>query len=180
MKTLLPLFILITLFFGGCSFKNDLKIEAKIIYNMGGPQPVARQKFYLVSVDPMAIRGDDPKLKAKLDKLEGDAKNALLFQSMLLPLLKAGIEEKTIKEGKEKIFLNSFESSKDVWSDYLVAETTTDFDGKAVFKDVPNGEYWLVGQTETRAAFTLWDLKIKTPINEEKLLLDQNNALYSK
>ncbi len=180
MRNLLPFIILIVLITSTCAFKNDLKIEAKVIYTLGGPQPVARQKFYLVSIDPMELRGDDPKLRAKLDATAGKEKESLLFASAVLPLLKKAIEEKKIQEGKEKVYLNSFESTKEAWSDYLVAETTTDFDGKGVFKDVPNGEYWLIGQTETRAAFTLWDFKIKTPISEDKLLLDQNNALYSK
>jgi len=31
--------------------RSSLEIEAKIIYNMGGPQPVARTSFYLIDVD---------------------------------------------------------------------------------------------------------------------------------
>jgi hypothetical protein len=33
-------------YFGWRYFHSELKIEAQIIYNMGGPQPVARQTFY--------------------------------------------------------------------------------------------------------------------------------------
>jgi hypothetical protein len=91
------------------------------------------------------------------------------------------IDKKPIKEANEKMFLGVVENSKRAWDGYLVKEIMTDFDGKATFDDVPPGNYWLFGQTETRAAFTLWDLPIELKAGEnKKILLDQNNAIFSK
>ena len=42
---------------------SRLSIEAKVIYNMGRPEPVARANFYLIDVDPLTIRADDPVVK---------------------------------------------------------------------------------------------------------------------
>ena len=59
-------------------------------------------------------------------------------------------------------------------------ELTTDFEGRGLLTSLKSGHYWLMGITETRAAFTLWDVPIKLARGENALLLDQNNALYSK
>ena len=51
----IPLCILLLLFPSCSLFRGSLEIEAQIIYNMGGPQPVARQTFYLLDVDPFTL-----------------------------------------------------------------------------------------------------------------------------
>ena len=56
----------------------------------------------------------------------------------------------------------------------------TDFKGHALFEKIKPGTYWLMGMAETRAAFAFWDFKVTVASGENKLMLDQNNALYSK
>lgn len=162
-----------------CSRTSTLNIEAKIIYNMGGAQAVARQKFYLLNKD--LFDPDKENFKKKYENItDENAKVVFIMQSTLLYSLQKFVTDGKVEEGKEKVFLDILEKSKPVWADFIVAETITDFDGKAAFENVPSGKYWLASQTETRSAFTLWDLPLELKPGENKLLLDQNNAIYSK
>lgn len=178
-KTIWAVMLSVFLILSGCQSTSTLNIEAKIIYNMGGAQSVARQKFYLLNADPFAPNG--ARFQEKYDAAKtNDEKVALTLSSTLLFSLQKFAADKQIKEGQEKVFLGVIEKSKGIWGDYLVKEVITDFDGKATFEGVPSGKYWLLGQTETRAAFTLWNLPIELKSGENKILLDQNNAIYSK
>jgi hypothetical protein len=178
-KKILIIFILFIT--ASCVGKGSLHIDAQIIYNMGGAQPVARQKFYLLNKNPLILRADDPDFQQRMQNAKTEEeKNNLLMASAVFLLFAGAVTGAPIVEGKEKNFLGTVNSTRQFWEPYLVAETQTDFDGKAVFENLAHGEYWLIGQTETRAAFTYWNLKVKIDSGENKLLLDQNNALYSK
>jgi hypothetical protein len=180
MKKIICIFVLsICLLFNGCNTKSTLMMEAKIIYNMGGAQSVARQKFYLLNADPFAPNG--AKFQEKYDAAKtNEEKVVLTLASTLLFSLQKFASDKQIKAGEEKVLLGIVDKTKIIWGDYLVKEVITDFDGKASFDDVPPGKYWIFSQSETRAAFALWNLPIELKSGENKILLDQNNAVYSK
>jgi hypothetical protein len=174
-------FLLIALGIIWWTYKGSLEIEAKIIYNMGGPQPVARQTFYLLDIDPFSLRADDPQFTAKMDAAKTeDEKKLLTLQSANFLLLKLAVEKKQMKEGSEKAFLGILEISKPFWEDHLIQSVQTDFNGQAKFNNLKPGRYWLIGMTETRAAFAFWNVSVSVGWGENKLLLDQNNSMYSK
>jgi hypothetical protein len=184
-KILLPLtsyLALVTMLAVGCSFlRSTLIIDAQIIYNMGGPQPVARQTFYLLDADLLSLKADDPKIKAKLDSVTDETeKLSLTMSAMLLAALRNAVENQDMAEKSGKSLLRSVELSKSYWEPHLVQSMQTDFKGHAVFENLKPGNYWLVGMTETRAAFAFWNLKVSLARGENKLMLDQNNAVYSK
>jgi hypothetical protein len=166
----------------GCSlFRSSLVIDAQIIYNMGGPQPVARQTFYLLDADVLSLTVDDPKIKAKLDSAKDEnEKLSLAMAGVLLAALKNAVDNKEMAEKSGKTLLAAVELSKPYWQPHLVASTQTDFMGHGVFENLRPGTYWLLGITETRAAFTFWNLRLSLGAGENKVMLDQNNALYSK
>jgi hypothetical protein len=172
----------VTILAVGCSlFRSTLTIDAQIIYNMGGPQPVARQTFYLLDADLLSLKADDPKIKARLDSATDEKdKLSLTMSAMLLAALKNAVENQDMAEKSGKSLLRSVELSKSYWEPHLVQSMQTDFKGHGVFENLKPGNYWLVGMTETRAAFTFWNLKVSLARGENKLMLDQNNALYSK
>lgn len=162
---------------GGCSIftRSALEIEAKIIYNMGGPQPVARTSFYLIDVDPLTIRADDPVVKnGRGGKDLGDAE--LLGEATFL-LFANALKEDKVTDDNAKQFLGIIEAGKSLWGPHMVSETRTDFEGKATFKDMKPGSYWLLGMSETRKGFCLWNLNMQVNRGENKVLLDQHNAL---
>jgi hypothetical protein len=161
--------------------QSSLSIEAKIIYNMGGPQPVARTQFYLLDVDPFSIRADEPSFRKKMDAAKSeDERMVLLTGSAVFIVFKKVIEDHKITEDNAKTLLGSVEAGRPLWESHLVKELTTDFEGRGLFTGLKSGHYWLMGITETRSAFTLWNVPIQLARGENTLLLDQNNALYSK
>jgi len=177
-----PLLVSLVFCLAGCSlFRGSLAIDAQIIYNMGGPQPVARQTFYLLDTDVLSLKADDTKVKAKLDSAKDEnEKLSLTMSAVLLAALKNAVENKEVAEKSGKTLLGAVELSKSYWEPHLVASTQTDFKGHGVFENLRPGTYWLLGMTETRAAFTFWNLKLSVGSGENKVMLDQNNAVYSK
>lgn len=183
-RLLAPCVVVGLLLATSCSlFRSSLEVEAQIIYNMGGPQPVARQTLYLVDRDVLSIRFDEPEVKAKQEQFKTDEEKTLFtMQGMNLLLLKMLVEKRNeIKDEKQlKEFLGALELSKPFWADHIVQTAQTDFKGKATFTNLKSGQYWILAITETRAAIAVWNHKVNLQSGENKVLLDQNNALYSK
>lgn len=185
-RYLLPL-VIVSLFVGGCFLQPaSLSIEAKIIYNMGGPQPVARTRFYLLDADPFMLRADDPAYKKRLDatKTENEKMNLTLSSAVFLLLkefvAKKDLIDKNLSDADAKKHLNTIENARPFWESHLVKETTTDFEGRAHFDDIRPGQYWLLGIAETRRAFALWNVPVTLSRGTNTLLVDQNNAMYSR
>jgi hypothetical protein len=170
----------------GCWSQGETEEEALeniriAIEDMGGPQPVARQTFYLLDTDPLSLTADDPKFKAKVDAAKNeDEKLSIQLSGVMLGLLKNALEKKDEAEKSGKTLLRTVELSKPFWEAHVVQSAQTDCKGQAVFENLKPGTYWLMGITETRAAFAFWDEKVSVGVGENKIILDQNNALYSK
>lgn len=92
---------------------------------------------------------------------------------------KKDIDEK-MSDADAKKYLGSIETARPLWESRLVKQTTTDFEGRARFEDLKPGQYWLLGMTETRRAFALWNIPINLTRGTNTLLIDQNNAMYSR
>ncbi len=158
----------------GWNRTGTLNMEAQIIYSMGGPQPVARQTFYLLDTDLKEI----PRLKENSLKAE-DKASVETFASLVALLYLAqggGGQQNLEKKGTMEVFLKS----KPLWESNIIRSVQTDFKGQAAFEGLKPGDYWLVGIAETRMSVALWNHKVTVKAGENKVLLDQNNALYSK
>lgn len=137
----------------------------------------------MVDRDVLSMRFDEPEVKAKQDKFKTDDEKTLFaMQGMNLLLLKMLAEKRNeVKDEKQlKELLGALELSKPFWEDHIVQTAQTDFKGKAEFKDLKPGDYWILAITETRAAIAVWNYKVTLKSGESKVILDQNNALYSK
>jgi hypothetical protein len=129
---------LVLLTIPGCRLsRGTLNVEAQIIYNMGGPQPVARQNFYLLDVDPFTLDGNDPKHLEKFNASKSESeKQVLSLATVMFLLLKDSIEKKQFPENSEKKLLSMVEMSKPFWEAHMVSSLQTDFSGKGKFENI--------------------------------------------
>jgi hypothetical protein len=132
--------------------KASLNIEVAIIYNMGGAQPVAREKFYLLDSSAESImKGSGMKVK------EGSGVLGSFGLSVLYP---SADTQKALTAIKK----------------HVKYSVLTDFKGKANFENVKPDTYYLFGITTTRKGFSIWNLKKKIVSGENSEILDNKNA----
>jgi hypothetical protein len=157
----------------GCSMsKSEIDIEAQVIYNMGGPQPVARTTFYLLNADPFNL----PEDKSSDDDLMKVTSKAIVAALKTL----VSDKSKGDKMGKDW-WSGAFQSALKTWQPYIVKSVDTDFKGQATFDNIPSGTYWILGLAETRGGVALWSTKVEVGTwSTTRVLLDQNNAAYAK
>lgn len=147
-----------------CNQNRTVQIKAALLYKMGAAQPVARTKFYLLSEDLETIKkkansayytSSDVSILKSIDRDVGGEPRYGNIQS--------GINEDSIKE-------------------YIIATTTTDFEGNGKFENVPSGTYYIGGFTTTRSkdGYVVWSVKINSGNATEPILLDQNNAFKAE
>lgn len=136
---------------------GNLAMQAGIVYRMGGPQPVARTQFYLLKRDLADIllgAGLRPDKNMNIVETFGFAAR---YQSL-------GNYGRFYQIASQAIQQN------------VVATVTTDFTGVGQFVSVPAGAYYLMGYTQTRGGFALWNVPVAITTGQNSIVLDQNNA----
>lgn len=141
-----------------------LKIEAGIVYNYGGPEPVARRTFALLDADPLPEIAKLPPSRLAAPPTRLDVNNA---QEEFLVYCGPGTPEALA-----------------VIDSHTRHTMTTGFDGKGEFTGVKPGKYWLLGSTKMRATqyrtpCAFWLIPLDLTKNQN-LILDQNNAVIGK
>jgi hypothetical protein len=134
-----------------------LSLQAGIVYKQGGPQPVARVKFLL--------------LNDSLEKLLGEAGFHSKEGSSLGVIDQYAFAVKYGPENQE-----SFDAATKAIAEHTKGTVTTDFNGNAEFAPVPVGTYYVMGVTETRGGFAVWNVKVDINAGKNQIVLDQNNA----
>jgi len=56
-----------------------------------------------------------------------------------------------------------------------ISQTSTGFDGKATFGNVPVGDYFLFGYYTFERQTTYWNIPVSIKAGTNKLVLDNNN-----
>ncbi|MCY7348305.1 MAG: hypothetical protein LH614_19090 [Pyrinomonadaceae bacterium] len=147
-----------------------INIEAALVYRSGDVVPVSRTKFYLLSESAAKLL-DTPELRELLlsdaiktsTALVDGAKNptpAMLFSALAYETLYPTFVPAALQAiAKAKKF-----------------ETTSDFQGKASFQDIPKETYYLFVISQTRKGMAVWDLEVKVDKDQAAIVLDQNNA----
>jgi hypothetical protein len=136
-----------------------IPIKVAIIYSMGGVQAVAREDFYLLNKDAVQIWKDAKLLEGMKD--ENDFMMRILLDDLVATKDKPSKFIETLKP-------------------HTVKMTTTDFEGNAVFENVPQGEYYIYSRTKTRGGHAIWNYKVLTNPENKTVILDSKNAIYSK
>jgi len=125
---------------------DHVDLQAAIIYNVGGVQPVARERFDLLTKDLQII------------------------------LRSAGIQDIGTLGLLPLSDPDSFKRTMAVIRRHSVASATTDLQGKARFDNVKAGTYYVFGMTETRGGFSVWNLKTLLVPGQNSVILDNKNA----
>jgi uncharacterized protein (DUF2249 family) len=155
--TITTFILLVGILFTSCSpLKGTMNVEAAIVYRTGGAQPIARTKFYLIKKDFSAWK----QYKEKYGK-KGSTDEMLMLDFL--------VSERSTQAGKEFPFLKELEQN-------TITTVTTDFQGKAVIKDLQPDTYRLFSFTQLRSGYALWDVEVKIASGENSILIDQNNA----
>lgn len=142
------LLTLIALLFVSCKqteqkpAQPNIQIKVAIIYSLGGAQAVARENFYLLNKDAVQLWKDAGLVK--------DEKN--LWFSFSLDRLDA-------MDNKPSKFEEAIKP-------HIVKSITTDFEGNATFENVPEGNYYIYGVTQTRGGYAAWSYKVSTNANQ--------------
>ncbi len=135
-----------------------VRIEAAIIYKMGGAQPVAREKIYLLDKDLEAILND-----AGLEATGDLSIISNLGFAVQYPSQRPGFYNTAMKSIRKHIRYS----------------TMTDFQGKTRFANVAPGSYFLFAISNTRGGFAIWNLTTKIGTENKTIFLDNNNAEVS-
>jgi hypothetical protein len=148
---------------------GSLSIEAGIVYQFGGAQPVARNDFVLFDQNPETILSDA--LMLQLKYRGPNYSKALEPDSFLVNYVLCSF---SIKQEE----INAVNAANRVLRGHVAAGGTTDFGGKLTFSAVPTGTYWLFGITRLRSGFTFWNLRVAIGPGSQGVILDQRNAAF--
>ena len=151
-----------------------ISIEAALTFKNGDVTPVARVPLYLLSASLEEVFLSDAMKQLYLTDAE---KSGFGMETA-----KREVEEKKLRSlisnlQYEPLFPTYVAAAKKSLKDLIKYETVTDFQGKAVFKDIPPGKYFLFGYTNIRKNFIAWHLEINAAGETINLILDPNNAL---
>lgn len=130
--------------------KGLVNIEAKILTKTGTPQPVTKEKFYLLDKDLESILS-----QANIDDGGQGVVNAFGL-SVVNPGKYGETNEKALAAIKP----------------HIIYSTTTDATGKAEIKDVKPKNYYLFGITKTKNGFALWSSPVIINPGQNSLMLD--------
>jgi len=145
----LAICLLVLIAFGCSPGLGKIELKAELNFpDMGGLRPRANQPVYLLSKSIA-----NPEMEEAFKKF---------MSSPTLPA-KFGNGNLTESEKRSRVGFMSSDAGK-IWHSYIVDRVDTDFDGKAVFKRVKAGDYWLYSVTKRPSGqWVLWN--VKTTVN---------------
>ncbi|MGB7922757.1 MAG: hypothetical protein WCF57_05875 [Pyrinomonadaceae bacterium] len=154
--------------------RGSLVMEAQVVRRSGAKQAVARETFYLLDIDIIRLAMIEGNERSPLrDRIYSEHPNlgmvALVMDARRRSAYSLGAE-----------VMPFVEDSRPLWESHVVRSAQTDAGGRAVFKGLKPGDYWLMGRMETGAGAAFWNQPVSVGRGENQITLDQNNALYVK
>jgi hypothetical protein len=152
--------------------RGSLVMNARIIQGSGEMRPIAGETFYLLNADlillPMEKGEESSPLRKKVYQehpnlgmvamvMDARRRNAYSLGAEVLPFI---------------------EQSRPLWERHVITSLKTDAHGNGVFKNLKPGDYWLMGRTDTGAGAAFWNQRVSVERGENKIMLDEGNALY--
>lgn len=144
-----------------------LSFETGLVLKSGDVKPVSRTTFYLLDNSFAKILFDAGIKKGDGKEFENPGS---IYSSFVVDYEYSGASESSTKFVKEAMQLIK---------PHVAQEVTTGFDGKATFKPVPVGTYYLMGHSKVSGNYVMWDTKVDISSGKNFITLDQNNT-YGK
>lgn len=146
--------------------KSTLSFDTGIVFRTGDIKPVARTKFYLLDKDLVSILSGFSHRHPQTGITE--------VVTSLMGIYISYCSSENSNEWPDR--------NMRVWerlTPHVVQKVTTDFSGKATFKQIPPGKYYLIGCTSMMRSTIVWNLEVDLSSGNNDLTLDQNNASYT-
>jgi hypothetical protein len=151
---------------------SSLVMEAQIVRPTGEKQAVARETFYLLDADMISLAMNEANERSPLrETLESEHPNLRMVARVM-----DARRRSAYSLGSEAIAF--MENSRPLWESHVVGSARTDAQGRAVFENLKPGDYWLMGRTQEGGGAAFWNQRIIINRGENRIALDQNNALY--
>ena len=180
------LFLLLLLASIPAQAQHTIQVKVAIIYQLGGPQPVAHEEFRLLSQSadkllsrafgmiPADVQEDEeskPPAPGEIRALKPKpAESTSLFKISGL-----GHYTESCRSG-----LDDCGKGLDLIIKHTVKRGRSDFSGNVVFEGLEEGTYYIFGITLTRAdEEVVWDVPVVVP-SSSSTELSQHNASYSR
>lgn len=152
--------------------RGSLLVETQIIRPSGETQAVARETFYLLDADMIMLA-----------MIEGNASSPLR-EKVYREHPQLGMVAQVMDARRRSAYslgseaLPFMENSRPLWEPHVIQSAQTDAHGRAVFKSLKPGDYWLMGRMEAGGGAAFWNQRISVSRGANKITLDQNNALF--
>jgi hypothetical protein len=161
-----------------------LSVEAALVFKSGDVKPVARTEFLLLDKDFETILKESDftsELPQNLKESLGKVSEISPLRSFALIVQATQMKMDLPEQQKGKAVINaSMIKTLIATKSHIVSQTTTDFQGKAEFKDVKPGEYYLFGYTNAGESIAVWNIKTQVKSGQNSIILDQKNADISQ
>lgn len=163
---------------------GSLEIEAANLFKSGDVKPVARTKFLLLTKDfesilqestflsQMSEFAEKKNLKNELEIIRQKPNGNIRLFAMAYKY------QENLEHSTEGIAYSAIAvvQGLNAAQQYVSAEVTTDFQGKARFENIKPGTYYVFGYNLTGSEVAIWNLKTEVKNGNSKLILDSKNA----
>lgn len=163
-----PLLLTATLVAGHACSLNRSVVELSLRVPPGAD---TQATFHLLDADPFALAmqvgggaGADENVHRAHPKLR-----------TLAGLLNARRREAYSLSRDVFLFL---EQSKDLWRPHVIQSVNTDLQGRAAFRRLKPGAYWVMGYVRAPGAEAFWLQPVAVESGVNRLSFNRNNALY--
>lgn len=146
--------------------ESTLSFDTGIVFRSGDTKPVARTTFYLL----------DNSLVETLTGYKNEKGEIVTNPRNIYIDYSSSSESRNIFDFLTERYNRIWE----VLKPHVVQTITTDFGGKATFKQIPPGNYYLIGYTKMGENLMVWDVKMDLSPGNNSFTLDQNNAAYTE
>jgi hypothetical protein len=153
---------------------GSLLIDAQMVLPSGETQAVARETFYLLDSDMIMLamtKGNES--SPVREKVYSEHPNL----GMVAQVMDAR-RRNAYSLGAEVI--QFIEQSRPLWEPRVIKSAQTDAQGRAIFNGLKPGDYWLMGRTQSTGGAAFWNQRVSVGRGDNKITLDQTNALYMK